>query len=87
MVEMEREAKRKLLAFADIDETAIGATEVKVLKLDRLLANGQLVSLLRLLSNLVHINHRAQIPFENDPKYLHMILSLTHDSVSQATMK
>jgi hypothetical protein len=52
-----------------------------------MLANGQLVSILRLLTNLVHINHRAQIPFEVEPKYLHMILSLTHDSVSQATMK
>lgn len=45
------------------------------------------MGLLRLLTNLVHINHRAQIPFENDAKYLHMVLSLTHDSVSQATMK
>jgi hypothetical protein len=57
------------------------------LHLERILANGQLVSLMRLLANIVHINHRAQKPFENDPKYLHMVLSLTHDSVSQATMK
>lgn len=48
---------------------------------------GQLVSLLRMLTNLVHISHRGQAPFERDPKYLHMIMSLTHDSVSQATMK
>lgn len=87
MVEMEKEAKRKLLKIANIDENTIEATEIKALKLDRLLSNGQLVSILRLLTNLVHINHRAQIPFEKDPKYLHMILSLTHDSVSQATMK
>lgn len=52
-----------------------------------MLAPGQLVQLLRLLTNLVHINHRSQVPFEKDPKYLHMIMSLTHDSVSQATMK
>lgn len=51
------------------------------------MADGQLVGILRLLVNLVHINHRAQIPFEADPRYLHIILSLTHDSVSQITMK
>lgn len=51
------------------------------------MAPGQMVFLLRLLTNLVHINHRAQVPFEKEPKYLHMIMSLTHDSISQATMK
>lgn len=45
------------------------------------------MSVLRLLTNLVHINQRSQVPFEEEPKYLHMVLSLTHDSVSQATMK
>jgi hypothetical protein len=51
------------------------------------MAPGQLVLLLRLFTNLVHINHRAQIPFEKEPKYLHMILSMTHNSISQSTMK
>ena len=61
--------------------------ELKGLVLEQVLAPGQLVSLCRLLSNLVHISQRAQAAFEKDAKYLHMVLSLTHDSVSQATMK
>lgn len=51
------------------------------------MAPGQLVLILRLISNLVHINRRAQIPFEKDFKYIHMIMGLTHDSASQITIK
>jgi len=46
-----------------------------------------LVLVLRLLNNLVHINNRAQAIFEKDPKYLHMIMSLSHDTATQATMR
>lgn len=84
--EMEVHARSKLLSLIQI-EVENKDIDFRKLKLERLLIPGQLVSLLRMLTNLVHISHRGQAPFERDPKYLHMIMSLTHDSVSQATMK
>ena len=87
MVDMEVEVKAKLLAATSLQDYPVEEIEVKDLCLDKILAEGQLVLLLRLLTNLVHINHAAQVPFEKETKYMHIILSLTHDSASQITMK
>lgn len=55
--------------------------------LPHILKNGQLVGTIRLLSNLVHINERAQSHFEENLQYFRIILSLTHESEEQITMK
>ena len=83
--EMGKEALKKLFKLYSISQE--GIVRVKGLELEKILAPGQLVLLLRLFTNMVHINHKAQIPFEKDSKYIHMIMSLTHDSATQATMK
>ena len=51
------------------------------------LEEGQLVSIIRMLSNLVHINEVAQKYFEENIKYFRIIMSLTHEFESQLTMK
>ena len=58
------EAKRKLFSLLNLDlNLDLSALDLKSLQLERILAHGQMVSILRLLTNLVHINHRAQVPF------------------------
>ncbi len=39
------------------------------------------------MTNLIHINNEALKYFENNLKYVHMIMSLTHDSEMNLTMK
>ena len=39
------------------------------------------------MTNLIHINNEALGYFENNVKYVHMIMSLTHDSEMNLTMK
>lgn len=62
---MEKEAKKKLLHSVELEipKEKIENIDIKLLVLEKVLAPGQLVSVLRLLTNLVHINHRSQIPF------------------------
>ena len=83
---MGREAKKKLFYFVSLDKYADLDINIKKLSLETVLGPGQLVLLLRMITNLVHINHRAQIPFEEDNKNLHMIMGRTHESATQATM-
>lgn len=59
---MELEAKNKL--FKAVALEPIQNIDIREMKLEKVLAPGQLVFLLRLFTNLVHINHRAQVPFE-----------------------
>ena len=53
----------------------------------KLIYEGQLANIIRLLSNLVHISEEGQKYFEEDLRYFRLILSLTHESESQLTMK
>jgi hypothetical protein len=52
-----------------------------------MIEDGQLTSIVRILSNLVHINEEAQKYFEDNLEYFRMIMSLTHESEAQMTMK
>ena len=51
------------------------------------LEDGQLVSIIRVLCNLVHINGEAQKYFEENMEYFRMVMCLTHENESQMTMK
>lgn len=48
---------------------------------------GQLVSIIRVFANLVHINTAAQEWFEKDLRYFRIVMSLTHEDERQLTMK
>lgn len=63
ITEMELEAKNKLFKAVAL-EPPLKNIDIREMKLEKVLAPGQLVFLLRLFTNLVHINHRAQVPFE-----------------------
>ena len=61
--------------------------KIEVTNYERLIYDGQLVNIIRLLANLVHISEEGQNYFEENLQYFRIILSLTHESESQLTMK